>query len=221
MCREEKRLLKIIHSFTDNVIRNRRKEHESTKKLIATSKDLGIKKRLAFIDLLLEAKTDGRPLTDKEIRDEVDTFMFGGHDTTSVAVSFCLLNIAKHPEVQANVFEEIDLILGNNGDSLTIKDLNSLQYLEKVIKESLRLYPSVAFMGRKMPEETKIGDYLLPNGCDVYISPYLMGRDEKLFPEPLKFKPERFDHEVTKEKVNPFAYIPFSAGKCIIFESFH
>lgn len=91
--------------------------------------------------------------------------------------------------------------------------MNKLSYLELVIKESLRLYPSVPFIARKITEEVTAGGYTLPKGCNVTIAPYLMGRDPKIFPDPLKFIPERFDAETTADKINPYAYIPFSAGE--------
>jgi cytochrome P450 family 4 len=207
-----------MHSFTDNVIKRRRKEFETKGQRTEGSDDTGIKKRLALMDLLLDAKQDGKPLTDQEIHDEVDTFMFAGHDTTTVAISFILLSLAKNPEVQLKVFEEVDLLIGDSEEHLTIKTLNDLHYLEKVIKESLRLYPSAPYIARKLLEETTIGGHTLPKDCNVYLSPYLMGRDANLFPDPLKFNPERFDSEAANGKVNLFAYIPFSAGNLKVFD---
>lgn len=167
---------------------------------------------MALLDLLLQSTVDGKPLTNMDIREEVDTFMFEGHDTTTSGISFCLYNIAKYPEVQRKVFEEIQTEIGND-EVLTLPHLNKLHYLELVIKESLRLYPSVPYYARKLSEEATIGKFTMPKNFSFYISPYLMGRDPKNFPDPLAFIPERFDVETTADKVNPFAYVPFSAGK--------
>jgi cytochrome P450 family 4 len=147
-----------------------------------------------------------------DIREEVDVFMFGGHDTLTSGISFCLYNIAKYPEVQQKIFEEIQSQVESGNAALTLKDLNNLHYLELVIKESLRLFPSIPLFARRLSEEITVNGYTFPKNCSVYISPYLMGRDAKLFMDPLEFKPERFDVEKTSEKVNPFAYVPFSAG---------
>lgn len=105
-----------------------------------------------------------------------------------------------------------------------------MKYLELVIKESLRLYPSVPLFGRKVTEEVEISELndfesarivlnfwfpdgkLIPKGSSLIIAPYFMGRDPDIFENPFEFIPERFDIETTAEKMNPYAYIPFSAG---------
>lgn len=112
--------------------------------------------------------------------------------------------------MQRKVLEEIENEIGESALSLQV--LNNLHYLELVIKESLRLYPSVPYFGRKLAEEVSVGGYTIPKDTNVTISPYLMGRDPMIFPNPLVFNPHRFDVETTREKINPFAYIPFSAG---------
>lgn len=203
--------LKVLHGFTDGVIQGRRNELLNQEKTESLTESSGIKRKMALLDLLLQATIDGKPLTNSDIREEVDTFMFEGHDTTTSGISFCLYNIAKHPDVQRNVFEEIQEEVGSD-KSLTLQVLNKLHYLELVIKESLRLYPSVPYFARKMAEEVTVGGYTIPKHANVTISPYLMGRNPNTFPDPLVFNPNRFNVETTSEKVNPFAYIPFSAG---------
>lgn len=205
--------LKILHDFTDNVIKSRRQEllHNVSK---AATDETGIRRKMALLDILLQSKIDGKLLTDAEIREEVDTFMFEGHDTTTSAIAFCLYNIAKYTEVQNKLLDEIKTEVGDK-PTLTQQALNKLHYLELVIKESLRLYPSVPYFSRRLSEDTTIGSYTFPKHCSINISPYLMGRDPKTFPDPLEFKPERFDVETTNAKVNPFAFVPFSAGKIL------
>lgn len=210
MYRKEQKLLQVLHGFTDSVIKARRQELIDDGNPMVNSNDAGMKRKLALLDLLLQATVDGKPLNDVDIREEVDTFMFEGHDTTTSGISFCLYNIAKYPEVQQKIFDEIQI--GDGDDALTLNDLNNLHYLELVIKESLRLYPSVPYFARRLSEEITINGYTFPKNCSIYISPYLMGRNSELFADPLEFKPERFDVETTAEKVNPFAYVPFSAG---------
>jgi cytochrome P450 family 4 len=89
-----------------------------------------------------------------DIREEVDTFMFEGHDTTSSGIAFCLYNLAKYPEIQQKAFDEIRSVIGDDANAaITMKELNEMKYLEMVIKETLRLYPSVAVYGRKLKED--------------------------------------------------------------------
>lgn len=136
-----------------------------------------------------------------------------GHDTTTSSISFILYNLAKYPDVQQKVFEEVQNVLGDDvGKAVTMQDLNNLRYLELVIKETLRMYPSAPLIGRKINEEVSFGDVTIPEGTNLTIAPFFLGRDPKIYSDPLKFDPLRFDVETNNEKNNPFAYIPFSAG---------
>lgn len=218
MYRNEAKALKVLHGFTNSVIEARRNELLTINN--STTEDnsgegVGIKRKKALLDILLEASVDGAPLTNQDIREEVDTFMFRGHDTTTSGISFCFYNLAKYPQVQQKVYDEIQNEIGADDGALSLQHLSRLHYLELVIKESLRLFPSVPYYARKLSEEITVGGYTLPKKCSVYIAPYLMGRDANIFPNPLEFNPERFDVETTADKINPFAYVPFSAGKIV------
>jgi cytochrome P450 family 4 len=128
-------------------------------------------------------------------------------------IAFTFYNIAKYPEVQQKVFEECRASLGDDLDApVTMQDLSKLNYLELVIKESLRLFPPVPFFARKMSEEVMIGNIIVPANTSVYIAPYCLGRNPEVYANPLKFDPSRFDVQTTTDKTNPFAYVPFSAG---------
>lgn len=220
----ELKMLKILHDFTDGVIQARRNELLSNEQINLdrdeSNHEIGIKTKQALLDLLLHSTIDGKPLSNEDIREEVDTFMFEGHDTTTSGIAFCLYNLALHPEIQAKVFAEIQTEIGLGDVKLSLQELNKLSYLELVIKESLRLFPSVPYFARRITEETTSSGVTFPKGCNVTISPYLMGRDPDIFHDPLSFKPERFDAETTTEKINPYAYIPFSAGELCNLESF-
>lgn len=151
----QQKLLKILHGFTDDVILTRRARLTACHDF--DSEETEVKQKPALIDILLRATIDGSPLTDTDIREEVDTFMFAGHDTTSSGIAFCLYNICKYSEVQQKAFEEIRKVIGDDiRKEITLKDLNELQYLELVIKETLRLFPAVPFIGRKIKEDTVI-----------------------------------------------------------------
>ncbi|KAJ4433396.1 hypothetical protein ANN_15655 [Periplaneta americana] len=172
---------------------------------------IGKKKRKAFLDLLLEASLGGVKLTDTELREEVDTFMFEGHDTTSAGMCWALYMLGLHPEVQAKAFEEQERVFQGSTRSVTMKDLSEMKYLEQVIKESLRLYPSVPFIGRLLNEDIEIGGYKLPAGCILTLHIYQVHRNPKQFPNPHKFDPDNFLPERIAKR-HPYAYVPFSAG---------
>mgnify|MGYP003449485720 FL=1 len=150
--RRQRELLKILHDFTDKTILLRRKKlmgvmEMDYDKLESTDNDVGARKKMAFLDVLLQSTIDGKPLSNMDIREEVDTFMFEGHDTTSSGIAFCLYNLAKNPEIQEKAFAEIRDVIGDDiKKSITLADLNELKYLELVIKESLRYYPPVPIM---------------------------------------------------------------------------
>ncbi|XP_062554234.1 cytochrome P450 4d1-like isoform X2 [Armigeres subalbatus] len=214
--KQQDKTLKILHGYTDSVIRSRRLELTSANGKTASvdgNSELGIRRKIAFLDMLLQATVDGRPLTDLEIREEVDTFMFEGHDTTTSAISFLLYRLAKHPEIQQKVYDEVKSVIGEGTNGpVTLSMLNEMNYLELVIKETLRLYPSVPFFGRKILENSEIEGKIYPAGTNLIVMPIFMGRDPEYFENPLEFRPERFETEISAEKVNPYRYIPFSAG---------
>ncbi|XP_065091254.1 cytochrome P450 4d1-like [Ochlerotatus camptorhynchus] len=212
-----RKVLKVLHGYTDNVIVARKKKlkdqvkHEDN----STSDDLelGSRKKEAFLDMLLRTKINGKPLTNLEIREEVDTFMFEGHDTTTSAVVFTLFSLAKHPAIQQKVYEEIICIVGKDPrERIELSHLHELSYLEMVIKETLRLFPSVPLIGRRCVEEVTIEGKTIPAGANIIVGIYYMGRDPNYFEKPLEFIPERFEGEKSVEKFNPYKYIPFSAG---------
>ncbi|XP_050086156.1 cytochrome P450 4d10-like [Anopheles aquasalis] len=215
--RKQKKVLKILHNYTDSVISDRRKQLANASNTGGSEKpndhDLGIKRKMAFLDMLLQSTVDGRPLTDLEIREEVDTFMFEGHDTTTSAISFLLQSLAKNPAIQQKVFDEVRNIVGDDRTQpVTMAMLNEMSYLDLVIKETLRLYPSVPMIGRKMYQTTEINGKIYPAGANVIIMPFFVGRSSKYYTNPEKFDPERFNVETSAEKTNPYRYIPFSAG---------
>jgi len=131
-------------------------EEKSSKR--STEDDFEIKrKNLAFLDLLLKAQSEGAQfMSNKDIRDEVSTFMFEGHDTVTTAISWTLFMLGSHPEIQQKVFEELEQVFGDSERAPTMNDLAELKYLERCIKETLRLYPSVPFFERHIREDATL-----------------------------------------------------------------
>ncbi|NWR68882.1 CP4V2 protein, partial [Centropus unirufus] len=214
--REHARTLKILHNFTDTVIAEKAAELENTKKMKCNTdgncEDKGTKKRKAFLDMLLSATDDeGNKLSYMDIREEVDTFMFEGHDTTAAAMNWVLYLLGHNPEVQKKVHRELDEVFGNSERPVTMDDLKKLRYLECVVKEALRIFPSVPLFARTLREDCNIRGYQVPKGTNVLIITYALHRDPEIFPDPEEFRPERFLPENSKGR-HPYAYVPFSAG---------
>ncbi|KAJ9584859.1 hypothetical protein L9F63_020795, partial [Diploptera punctata] len=169
------------------------------------------KKKLIFLDLLLETSQNGIHLTDEEIKDEVNTFMFGGHDTVTAAISWTLYMLAVHPDVQEKAYEELESIFQNSDRPPSMQDLCEMKYLERVMKETLRLYTIAPIIGRELQEDIELDGYILPRNAEIAIFPYLTHRLPEYYPDPDKFNPDNFLPERCATR-HPYAYIPFSAG---------
>ncbi|GFG37750.1 hypothetical protein Cfor_02942, partial [Coptotermes formosanus] len=203
--KRHEKCLRVLHGFT-----NRRCVYNLASVRYLSFTSTGRKRRLAFLDLLLEASHDGIMLTDEELREEVDTFMFEGHDTTSAGICWTIYLLGLHTDIQNKVSEELDHIFHGSDRSVTMKDLNEMKYLERVIKESLRLYPSVPFIGRETTQDIE-HEYTIPAGVTMTVPIYGIHRNPDQFPNPEKFNPDNFLPERVAKR-HPYAYIPFSAG---------
>uniref|UniRef100_T1PFY1 Cytochrome P450 n=1 Tax=Musca domestica TaxID=7370 RepID=T1PFY1_MUSDO len=213
--------LQILKEFTYDVIHKRmelRKREEEAKQEANNqqSAESDFKKpKMAFLDTLLSSTVDGRPLTIQEIYEEVSTFMFEGHDTTTSALSFITYLLSRHMGVQKKVYEEQKAIMGADMKrNATFQELADMKYLDMVVKESLRLYPSVPMIGRHTDKEYSMNGKTLPIDTSAIIFIMALGYNEKTFPDPYRFDPERFaaTAKSSAEDHNPFDYVPFSAG---------
>ncbi|XP_011055130.1 PREDICTED: cytochrome P450 4C1-like isoform X2 [Acromyrmex echinatior] len=211
-----KSMLDILHGFTKKVISKKKIDRQSQNAKLENEDDefnIGKRKRKAFLDLLLDQneKDYCTPLTDDELRAQVDTFMFEGHDTTAVAITWALFLLGNNLEHQEKVHKELEEIFGDSEVPASVKELSQLKYLERVIKETLRIFPSVPLIVRELVEDVKIDNYTLMKGTSVILTILLAHRNPAVWPDPLKFDPDRFLPENSQNR-NPYAYIPFSAG---------
>uniref|UniRef100_A0A1B6F266 Cytochrome P450 n=1 Tax=Cuerna arida TaxID=1464854 RepID=A0A1B6F266_9HEMI len=204
--KEQKKLLNMLHSFTENVIKECKH-----KRMVGKETGTVDQQPTAFVDILLEMSENEPGLfTDVEIREEVDTFIFEGHDTTSASISWSLLLLGHDQTVQERAYNELCSIFGNSDRPVTKQDLTKMIYLEAVIKESLRLYPPVSYMSRTLDSDLKLEKHIIPAGSNVLVIPYFLHRQSQLYPDPEKFDPDRFLKLDTNR--HPFMYIPFSGG---------
>lgn len=162
-----------------------------------------------------DEEADGTGLTDEQVRDEALTLFIAGHETTANALTWTWYLLSQHPEVERLFHQEIDTVL-TDGESLGVQHLPKLPYTERVLAESMRLYPPAWAIGRKAIRDTKVGPYSVPEGSLVLVNVYGLQRDERFFDEPEKFDPDRWTAE-RKEKRNPYTYVPFGGGirRCI------
>lgn len=163
-----------------------------------------------LLSMLMAARDeDGSGMTDKQLRDEVMTIFLAGHETTANNLTWTFHLLAQHPEVVAKLEAEVDQVLGERAP--TMADLPHLPYTEMVINESLRLFPPAWMIGREPIEDLQIGEYLISKGESILMPIYILHRDERTFPEPEAFRPERWADGLAK-RIHPYAYIPFSSG---------
>ncbi|XP_054737394.1 cytochrome P450 4p1-like [Anastrepha obliqua] len=210
--------LKIVHGFSSNIIHKRRPlfaaELEQSSKNGVIEQDIGFikKKRYAMLDTLLHAERDGL-IDHAGICEEVDTFMFEGFDTTSMALIFTLMNLSLYPEMQELCYQEILEHVEDDLSKLDTNQLGKLKYLECFIKETLRLYPSVPGIMRKAIRDTYLSNNVfLPAGTQISIHIFDIQRSPKYYNDPNMFDPTRFTAENSKGR-HPYAFLPFSAGQ--------
>ncbi|MCS6885717.1 MAG: cytochrome P450 [Acidobacteriota bacterium] len=153
-------------------------------------------------------------MTDQQLRDEVMTLFLAGHETTANALTWTWYLLAKHPEIERKLHEEIDSVL--SGRRPSFDDVKRLKYAEMVLAESMRLYPPAWAVGRRTLVDVTLGDYLIPAGSLIIVSQYVMHRDARYYPEPEKFDPERFTAQAQAARPK-YAYFPFGGGvrQCI------
>uniref|UniRef100_A0A1I8PJ36 Cytochrome P450 n=1 Tax=Stomoxys calcitrans TaxID=35570 RepID=A0A1I8PJ36_STOCA len=208
--------LKILKEFTYDVINKRIKliKLEETNQAKETPTEEISKRKMAFLDNLLSAKVDGRSLTLHEIYEEVSTFIFAGNDTSSSALSFVTFLLSRHLDVQQKVYEEQLSIMKDHDlkANATYHQLNDMKYLDLVIKEAQRLYPSVPVIGRHTEEDCTINGKFIPKDTSLNLLLMALGYNDRIFPDPYRFKPERFDPLYGDELPKQFEYVPFSAG---------
>ncbi|XP_060604425.1 cytochrome P450 4A7-like [Ruditapes philippinarum] len=204
--REFYKLCDQAHKFTGDIIESRRKE------LDKQQNDMTEKRRLDFLDILLTARDEhGLGLSAQEIQDEVDTFTFEGHDTTSSAISWTIFALAKHPVLQEKVFSEVRNIIGGK-DSLSPEQLGKFTYLPTFIKEVLRYYSPVPMIGRRHTDTPIVLDGIeIPVGVSIWVQIYCIHHNKDVWPNHEVFDPERFSAN-QRDETDIYGFIPFSAG---------
>jgi cytochrome P450 family 135 len=157
-------------------------------------------------DLLAATHEDGTPLGDREVRDALITILIAGHDTTALALAWALAEIAGHPEVVDRLVDELARVTG--GGPPEAGHLTALEYLEGAIRESLRLRPIAPFVVRKSVQPFAVGGREYPAGVVLCPCSYLVHRRAELYPDPERFRPERF----LERRFGPHEWFPFGGG---------
>jgi cytochrome P450 len=199
---------KTLDDIVFGLISERRKDREKRKDNNSTvAGDL--------LSKLIQAQgEDGSTMTDKQLRDEIITILIAGHETTSNALTWTYYLLSQNPKVEQKVFEELDSVLGGNKKEITpasVADLSKLEYLERVFREAMRLYPPVWSMGRFVENEYSLGGYTIPKGSSLIFSQYVMHHNARYYDNPETFDPDRWTEDF-KMHLPRFSYFPFGGG---------
>ena len=190
--RRYRRKLDELQTFVDELAQQRRQQPPESR-----GDDL-----LSILVNFLEASD----LTQEELRDNMVTFLFAGHETTALGLTYTLLCLAQHPEKQANLQEEIDTVCG---EAVAAQDLTELEQTERVIDEALRLYPPVHLFFREATRDVELNGYHIPQGTTLVLPQWVVHRDPAWWENPTMFRPERFVGDTDRPE---YAYFPFGGG---------
>lgn len=189
------RALKQLDQMVYDIIEKRRKSGEDPGDLLAM--------------LMAARDDDGQRMTDKQLRDEVMTLFFAGHETTANALTWTFYLLTTYPEVEERLHAELQSVL--NGRTPTMTDLRRLTYTHQVITEALRLFPPAWGTAWEAIEEVELGGYRFPRGTNFIVSQYVLHRDPRFYTNPDEFQPERWTDQF-RQMLPAYAYFPFGGG---------
>ena len=186
-------------------------------KIIDERRRSGIDRGDLLSMLLLAQDEEGarsEQMTDEQVRDEVMTLFLAGHETTANALTWTWYLLSQNTEAEQRFHAEIDEVLGDRLPS--VDDVPKLKYAEMVLAESMRLYPPAWAIGRLAVKDFQLDGYTVPAGSLVLLSQFVMHRDPRFFPDPARFRPERWRTD-ERESRPQYSYFPFGAGsrRCI------
>lgn len=198
----------------------------ANKRLVHAQKELGRvieamkKERTAheredLLTKLVQAQSDeSGSMTNEQVRDEIITLLFAGHETTAAAFTWCCYALATYPDATAKLYSEIDQVL-EHGRTPTADDLPRLSYTRSFVEEALRLWPPASFTNRMVKQDIRLGSTQLKKKSLCFVSSLVMQRDERYYSNPEHFQPEHFGAVlgVPEQTGRPtYAYFPFGGG---------
>ncbi|KAG5321231.1 CP4V2 protein, partial [Pseudoatta argentina] len=206
--REQQKTSKLMHSLINELIQQQLHE---LNKLHKTEMKTNTNK--TFFNILMKV-FHKKNVTQEMIRDNVITMITLTSDKITITINFVIFMLANFPEIQEKVYKELMTIYGTEtliSAPVKYDNLQHMHYLDQVIKETMRLFPTTPIIGRRLTEDVKIGNFILPKNTSIIIILILMNRQEQYWPNPLKFDPDRFLPERIKDCLSDY-HIPFSDG---------
>jgi cytochrome P450 len=193
--RRYRRVLSEFRSFVEGLVDDRRGragEYDDLLSLLLTAED-----------------DDGNAMSETELRDQMVTFLFAGHETTALALTYTFLELATHDDVRERLNAEHEAVLG--GDAPGPATLDDLAYTERVVREALRLYPPAFIVFRRASEDVELGGYRIPEGTRITLPQFHVHTDDRWYEDPETFDPGRWT-EGFEDSLPDYAYFPFGGG---------
>lgn len=164
-----------------------------------------------LLGMLMHARDreTGCAMPDRQLSQEIMTLIVAGHETTASVLNWTWYLLSQHPGAEQRLALELDELLGDELPELD--GLPKFAYTRRIIEEAMRLYPPGWLLTRKALSDDHLGDFFVPTGTEIYIAPYLIQRHPRLWDEPDRFNPDRFDGESSPPR-HPLAMMPFSVG---------
>jgi cytochrome P450 len=187
------RAVKLLNRFIRDTISARRDSGENGIDLLGS--------------LLRARDSDGEPMSDDQLHDEIVTFFEAGHETAALSLTWAAYLLATHPEIQEQAAKEIFVVTG--GGEIRAEHYPQLRFVTAVAKEALRLYPPVWSLGRKTTKDGALGSLPVPKGTDLWLCLHRLHRDPRWYCEPERFSPERWLGNQVQRR---FSYAPFGIG---------
>lgn len=167
-------------------------------------------RRHDLLSLLLEARDDdAKGMSEQQLRDEVTSVLVAGYESTAVTLTWTFYLLSQHPDVEQKLRDEIQSVLGGRAPELA--DLARLEYVRRVLHESMRCYPAFWAMTRETVADDEIGGHAIPAGSLVVVSPFVTHKHPEFWEDPDRFDPDRFSEERSAGR-HRYAYLPFGAG---------
>ena len=165
-----------------------------------------------ILDVLMQARDPhtGNSMPDAQLIDEVLTLIVAGHETTASTLNLCWYLISQHPRVEEELSHEVHSLQALT-NPIEFGDLPKFAYTRQILDETMRLYPAGWLLPRKALHDDHLGEYFVPAGTEIYISPYFIQRHPALWENPDAFNPDRFSPENSRDR-HRLATIPFSVG---------
>ncbi|XP_076250997.1 putative cytochrome P450 4s3 isoform X1 [Rhynchophorus ferrugineus] len=196
-CIKEKQALAVIDATLEKIIKLKQQKR-SKSKCDTDRKD--------FLDLLMDIEIDARPLSHSDIREEINTFIFAGYDTSSTAICLALYEIGKNTDIQKKLLNEQQQLFKKESPQIDYEVLQQMVYLDMVIKETLRLYSIVPSVGKRITKDLQYCNIKLPAMLNFSIFIHGFHHNPQYYPNPEIFDPERF---ANSKNIDKMTYLPF------------